>query len=247
MKIALVSDLHLEFGHIDVPQADADVLVVAGDIHTGTFGGMNIALDWLEAAAETYENVVFVLGNHDFYGGEYFEVIDFWQDLCPLNPKLHFLHNDAVRIDGVWFVGTTLWTHGQKKLINDYNLIQFRNSMLHPIDTQRFHADAVEYLDKQLAIVENQPTVVVTHHAPIPECVVPKWNDSVLNEMFQANLNWLIEMYKPNYWLHGHMHDSIGFTYDETDIVCNPRGYAKVVTNFGYQHPLVLELQAAGT
>ena len=41
MKIRILSDLHLEFQDWTPPESDADVVVLAGDIHVGTRG-----IDW---------------------------------------------------------------------------------------------------------------------------------------------------------------------------------------------------------
>lgn len=38
MKMRVLSDLHLEFQDWNPPHAEADIIVLAGDIHTGTRG-----------------------------------------------------------------------------------------------------------------------------------------------------------------------------------------------------------------
>lgn len=38
MKIAYYSDLHLEFKRLDIINEDADVVILAGDIHIGEAG-----------------------------------------------------------------------------------------------------------------------------------------------------------------------------------------------------------------
>ena len=64
MKIHILSDIHLEFGKWrrtqDVNAIDADVTILAGDIGVGLSG-----IDW----ALTFRRpVIYVLGNHEFYG-----------------------------------------------------------------------------------------------------------------------------------------------------------------------------------
>ena len=106
MKLYILSDLHLEFAPFvpDYDAADAaDVIVLAGDIHLGTHG---IAL-----AQWTFRGkpVIYVAGNHEFYGSH-------WDALLPeleeqaARSNVHFLENAAVTIDGIRFLGTTLWT-----------------------------------------------------------------------------------------------------------------------------------------
>jgi hypothetical protein len=35
-RVLLMSDLHIEFGPLTVPQTDVDVAILAGDIHVGS-------------------------------------------------------------------------------------------------------------------------------------------------------------------------------------------------------------------
>jgi len=78
MKIQLLSDLHNEFlrsGRIDlnhkwsglIPEVETDIIVLAGDIDTGING-----VEWAVKESERLaKNIVYVLGNHEFYGHEY--------------------------------------------------------------------------------------------------------------------------------------------------------------------------------
>ena len=106
MKLYILSDLHLEFAGFtpDHDAADAaDVIVLAGDIHLGTQG-----IVW---AQWTFPDkpVIYVAGNHEFYHGH-------WDALLPeleeqaTRSNVHFLENAAITIDGIRFLGTTLWT-----------------------------------------------------------------------------------------------------------------------------------------
>jgi len=51
----------LEFGSIDIPPTDADVVVLAGDVHVGVEGRA-----WIKTQFPG-KPVVYVLGNHEFY------------------------------------------------------------------------------------------------------------------------------------------------------------------------------------
>jgi len=64
MKIQVMSDLHLEFGAFEIPRTDADVIVLAGDIHVGIK-----AIDWIKNQTKP---VIYVLGNHEYYYGQSF-------------------------------------------------------------------------------------------------------------------------------------------------------------------------------
>jgi hypothetical protein len=108
MNIWVISDLHLEFGErFDIePPPNADVMVCAGDI---LIKGVVPSLSWLTKNIARKIPVVLVAGNHEFYGAS---VVESLQDakIAGGSPDLHFLENDTVRIDGVLFIGGTLWT-----------------------------------------------------------------------------------------------------------------------------------------
>jgi Icc-related predicted phosphoesterase len=214
-----------------------DVLILAGDIHVGTR-----AESWIAQACKYYNAVIYVLGNHEFYHGEYHTVINAWKEIERKHPNLFVLHNETVVLDDIRFVGTTLWTNGDKPFLNDYNLIYYKNSMLQIIDTQRFHNEAVDFLLDEFEKPFNGETVVVTHHAPVPECVVPKYNGDKINCMFHANLGQIIADNDILAWVHGHMHDSIDFDYSGTRILCNPRGYVGYGANHGFEPNLIVEV-----
>jgi 3',5'-cyclic AMP phosphodiesterase CpdA len=108
MKIRVLSDLHLECDQPEViPHANADLVVLAGDIHNHAEG-----LRW---AAETFDGavpVVYVPGNHEYYDGEFGALEAAMHDAAASVDNVHFLNNATlVDPDGNWRVlGTTLWT-----------------------------------------------------------------------------------------------------------------------------------------
>ncbi len=99
MKLWVLSDLHREFGgaHIDVP-SDADVAVIAGDVCDD---------DWLIWLGHRF-TVIYVTGNHDFYGHEYHERLEELRNLP--SSQLYVLENDELVLGDVRFLGCTLWT-----------------------------------------------------------------------------------------------------------------------------------------
>jgi hypothetical protein len=62
MKIQVLSDLHLEFAPLEIPDVGADVVVLAGDIDIG-LKGVRFAIDKLAG-----RRVIYVAGNHEYYG-----------------------------------------------------------------------------------------------------------------------------------------------------------------------------------
>src|ERR1700749_4846848 len=108
MKIRVLSDLHLESDQPEIiPHADADLVVLAGDIHNHAEG-----LRW---AAETFDGavpVVYVPGNHEYYDGEFGALETAMGDAAHSVDNVHFLNNATLADpQGRWRVlGTTLWT-----------------------------------------------------------------------------------------------------------------------------------------
>ena len=70
MRVHVISDLHLEFAPFQPNNVDADVVVLAGDVHTGKNG-----IKWILEAFRD-RPVIYVLGNHEFYGQKIPKLID---------------------------------------------------------------------------------------------------------------------------------------------------------------------------
>jgi predicted phosphodiesterase len=114
MKLFLTSDIHTEHAHVrfdpgvnyrslrfDHP-LNADVIVLAGDIGERIQG-----LEWARHRFADKE-IVYVPGNHEYYESDLSVMSDMKRKAHALG--IHLLDNDAVVIDGVRFLGTTLWT-----------------------------------------------------------------------------------------------------------------------------------------
>ena len=125
MKVQLYSDIHLEFSpDFSVKNLGADVLVLAGDICVAHVlhkldktqfdpGEMrkvvlaNNYYDFIKDCCSKFENVIYVLGNHEHYQGH----IDKSYDLIKKHfqfDNLQVLENEHVEIDGYRFIGAHL-------------------------------------------------------------------------------------------------------------------------------------------
>ena len=121
MKIAICSDVHLEFGPIVLENTqNADVLVLSGDICTAcdlrvTDGILSSAktdryLDFFHTCSANFPHVVYVMGNHEHYHGDYAtSIIDLKHALKHLT-NLHILDKEVWELDDHVFIGGTLWT-----------------------------------------------------------------------------------------------------------------------------------------
>lgn len=247
MKINLTSDIHLEFEDIfgfsnkdgddlefNPLDVESDVLVIAGDIHNGLKAAGRLR-KWAEQRP-----VVIVLGNHCFWQNKIDELVDDYKELKI--PNLHILENDEVVIQGVRFLGCTLWTDFNKgnptamgyahRTMNDYPQIwinSFRRAT--PDDIYQIHLGSRAWLTKKL----NEPfpgkTVVVTHHLPTQQVQHPRFRgDPIQFAYFSTDCEHLIT--KADLWLFGHQHDPIEETRGNTRLISHPRGY---ITELGVE------------
>ncbi|WP_426236551.1 metallophosphoesterase [Pararhizobium sp. DWP1-1-3] len=253
MKIWIVSDLHLEFGEsFDVePPSDADVMVCAGDV---LIKGVLPSMAWLTKKMAPKIPVIFVAGNHEFYGGSVQENL---RDAKMAGyPNLHFLENDVVEIDGVLFVGATLWSDFRifgrdpqvamsyaQSGMNDFKKIKLSKNpyfKFRPTHAYRKHVETRDFIADELRKRSGQKTVVITHHAPSPRSIAAEFRHDPLSACYASDLEDLIRETAPALWVHGHVHHRNDYTIGETRILSNPRGYPG--ENIGFEPAVVVEI-----
>lgn len=251
MRVNVVSDLHLECGYLELP--GGDVLVLAGDafeLATAQRDPAQFKLiqHFLTFELQKYRHVVYVMGNHEHYGSVKEQAQASVQALLPRN--VHLLENQSVQINGVLFVGATLWTNlgnsdpiaswHVQRVMTDYRKIKvaqrdlvtgsevgIRNLM--PDDTVHWHQASAQFFAQELA--RGLPTVLVSHHAPsvrsIDDHYMQTPGDRLTNLAYYTDMSELM-LDNPNalYWCHGHVHRNFDYTIGATRVLCNPRGYA---------------------
>jgi Icc-related predicted phosphoesterase len=237
MRIWLMSDLHTEFEPFTPPDPlpDADICVVAGDFG---IGGIVHALAWLEREIAPFMPVVFVAGNHDFYDTAHVDAVGKARKASSNSPGVHFLENDGVAIDGVMFLGCTLWTdfslNGTRELsmfeaseaMNDYRrILQSKRPFqrFNPLVALRAHQTSRAYLERALGI--EGPVVVVTHHAPSKMSVPDQYRGHRLSPAYASDLERMIRRHQPALWVHGHIHEAVDYTIASTRVISAPLGY----------------------
>lgn len=246
MRIHLLSDLHNEFSPFTPQVLEADVVVLAGDIDVKTRG-----VDWAKRAFSG--PVLYVPGNHEFYGGHLTHTLAKMR--AAQDHRVRILDRDAVVIEGVRFLGATMWTDfaatgnppiaslSAQNSMNDFRQIRTENyRRIRPADLVEQSAKCRDWLRAKLAEPFDGPTVVITHHAPTLRSLQD--NPHAGGHMDAAYANrWEDLMGDPvGLWLHGHSHTAVDYEVASTRVVCNPRGYPGEDT--GFNPSLVITLQS---
>ena len=153
MKIAITSDVHLEFADLILKnEENADVLILSGDICVAadfrksdpygivSYGKTERYTDFFIRCANEFKNVIYVAGNHEHYNGDYAETFNILREYLGSIPNLHILDKEHVTIDDVTFIGGTLWTDMNAQdpvtlahirgIMNDFRIIQNSTEMV---------------------------------------------------------------------------------------------------------------------
>jgi len=236
VKLAILSDLHLDHGPFALPTTDADLILLAGDI-----ASPREAIAW---ARRLGKPAVYVAGNHEFYDSSIDAAVHELRRLCA-GTSVRFLEQEAAIIDGVRFVGATLWTDfmlydepGRRaaaiaaaaRWVRDFHVVRVgerEGRLFTPADAVALHRRSSRWLAATLAHPHTGPTVVITHHAPSALSIHPRFADSPVNVAFVSNAEYLLDGRQASLWVHGHTHDSFDYVVNGTRVVCNPRGYPR--------------------
>ena len=240
-RILVMSDIHMEFGaRFDCPtNTRCTGAIFAGDIDKPVTG----ALEWLAWQRDKFLGgvpIIYVAGNHEYYGSN----IALEREAGRVRAEklgIHFLDPGSVVIDGLRVIGATLWTDfnlnrrpvtdrkAALRGMNDYRRIKVtidgKTRTVRPHYIQGLHKVDRAFIEGELAIPHDGPTIVVTHHAPHPESVVPMYRGEPLSACYASDLSEVIEKYQPKVWIHGHDHHHHLYKVGETTIFANPAGY----------------------
>lgn len=233
MHIHVISDLHQEFGEIDVPTVDCDCVIVAGDVSTKRAG-----LQWLRYRFRDVP-VIYVCGNHEYYGEKLPRLTEKLREEAK-GTNIHFLENDSVTIDGVHIFGCTLWTDMElygdwlvgateaNTRMNDYKRV--RNSArqyrkLSAGDTRQIHLASLEAMREFFISHDPSNSVVVTHHAPSIRSLPERRHTELISCAYASHLDEFVLTHQPQLWIHGHIHHNNDYFIGNTRVVANPRAY----------------------
>lgn len=264
MRIAYCSDLHLEFGDLELKNTlGAEVLVLAGDVcvavdlqNRDTYNvlgeGTKSAVyhKFFQNCCAQFPVVIYIAGNHEHYHGDFADTYARLRDKLGYLKNLYILDKEVLDVTGTRFICGTLWTnidvldqprtaYTVKTAMNDFRVI--KNSLnklpfssVYEVRSPKFMVeDATQEHRLMVKKIEDNVqgcdrVVVVSHHTPSLKCVHANYAGDVLNAAYHTDLEWLMHDYPQiKAWVCGHTHTYWNFSINQTQVLCNPRGYHK--------------------
>lgn len=256
MKVAVHSDLHLEFmsdedllaygKSLSESCKYSDVVVLAGDITN--LSKFRRHMQFIKVSVN--KPIIFVPGNHDFYGDKVFEKALEKLRRCSAEVGISMLYRDSVNIDGVLFSGVTGWSSldclGQpdpfdawhiQRSISDFKCIKGWT-----VDAM-IEESRKDYNYIKTVIGNPGNKVIISHFPPLVELNDSRYPISTLTKYFHNNWASLIASSNaPKYWIYGHTHHSYNPTLNETRFVSNQKGYEKERQAIPYNIDYFLEI-----
>lgn len=242
----------------DFSPPEADICVAAGDIDTK--GGLR-SLNWLNQTIAPHMEVIFVPGNHEFYRkSSILSSRRRMRELSDRLPRVHLLDDSSMRFGDIEFFGSTLWSdyklfgnadlaayHARDRQtgMSDYKYIAYQSEpwlRFSPRYAMSLFHQSIGYLREALSESDAKRKIVVSHHAPSPLSLEQTKRDDIISAAYASHLDSFIEEMKPDYWLHGHIHQSRRYKIGGTEIVTNPRGYVPEEPNPNFNTGLVVEV-----
>jgi hypothetical protein len=243
-RVRLWSDLHVEMRRnasvlSRLPRrADADLVLLAGDIGTGADGVLRAA-EWFSDSPR----IAYVLGNHEFYSGDLDEVLEACRKAAE-GTAVRVLERESWDVfPGLRILGTTLWTDyalwGEETVedamleafrMADHRLITYQGRRFRPEDALRLHHESRAWLQSELDRVarEHVTAIVLTHHAPHVSSLGAQYirQRDPLSASFASDLTGLLSgPTAPASWCSGHTHSNCDTRVGTTRLVSNQSGY----------------------
>jgi predicted phosphodiesterase len=196
MKVAICSDVHLEFGQLNLENTDnAEVLILSGDICTATdlrvtdsilsSAKTDRYLDFFTACSRNFPHVVYVMGNHEHYHGDYATSAGILKDaMKQCGDNIHLLDKEMFDIgDSHRFIGGTLWTdmNGEDEVTMSHvsrrmNDFQICENSLEMVNYRTFDVDDN---DHKVAKFKTRPATLSPRHVVEDHKAMLKFIDEV--------------------------------------------------------------------
>ena len=238
MDVQVLSDLHLHRGNpLPWLANEAEIVIVAGNLAPIQRG------EYLRAAAAQWANaeVLYVPGPVEFYGADIDTGREQLAEACQ-TLGVTLLDRRSVTIEGVRFIGATLWTdmrlngsageqaaHRTAQRTEDFDgriRHDASGGKLTPHEAARRHALERAFIERELVAGQEEvrAIVVITHHAPSSRCIPSWFAGEPLSASYASDLDRLITQYQPWLWIHGHVTYPVSEDIGDTRVMANPHG-----------------------
>lgn len=241
MKIAIISDLHLEFLSGGSPNKllktfthekydDVDVWINAGDTHPDTKKRNNFCRE----AFGHRDVYIEVYGNHDYWGGSFNRYTDEQK-------------RTLIEVDGVKFAAATLWTHPVDHITWMSFIRDYLNDALW-IEDYDFATYTAEWMNDSEFLMKSDADVYVTHHVPFYDCIHERYKNRPIetNYGFWAQCDsWFNDpdWKPPKLWVYGHTHDTFDGEVGGIRCVNNAHGYPNERSRIPHRYePKIVEI-----
>ena len=269
MRLYVTSDLHTEFGDLDLENTgDVDVVILSGDILVAR------DLDrpdergdrvhgFLRRCHERFPHVIMIMGNHEHYHGDFARSADTIREAVRDYDNFHFLEKQSITIGDYLFIGGTLWTdfNGEdpltlwhaRQVMHDFQGVANshtggRGKFL-PEHALEDHHVMRNYISEVIADRRTQGehsdrVIVVGHHSPSRQSTHPRYqSDYQTNGCYSSNMDeFILDHPEICLWTHGHTHEDFDYMIGTTRVVCNPRGYIGYEGRADTWQPKLIEL-----
>jgi predicted phosphodiesterase len=250
MKLAIASDLHLEFETITLNNTEnADVLILAGDICVVKHLKKYQYLDFFKNCSEQFKHVLYVVGNHEHYNYTFNNTVKDLKETLSIWENIHVLDNETFELDNKTFIGSTLWTDMNNECpltmnaasfaMPDFKIVKYNDGVNYlkytPEQSVKEHRKSLQYIKNVIRNCNDKDyylerdVIVITHHSPSEQSCHPKYkHETLMNGAFHNKLDYMMELSDNiKLWVHGHTHDVFHYAIGITQVVCNPRGYPR--------------------
>jgi len=224
----IISDTHLNMWKyksdqiVPIYSLQTPNLILAGDIGDPDEQTLHLAID---LARQRYKRVIYVPGNHEFYGREPGSkknpaaVISWFQRLDDQWSNFHFFYRRNEVFDGVRVLGATCWSTAP-------SMTTWANTI-----SEEGRKD-IQFLEQGLSM-SKEPVLIVSHYPSTLRVV----KDNFKGKITQFNYGQDLErMYRNplHTWAFGHIHEKHDFTLPYSSslygngkvrLLCNPYGY----------------------
>ena len=242
MHASVVSDIHLEYyKNVTLNNTEgSDLLILAGDIGCGISSVLDL---FIKDCCKKYNNVIYILGNHEFYGFDITDVVNHWNEMSRDIENLHFLNNSTCVIGGVKFIGSTLFSdtvnglsiteelfinglnRREISVFNDFNHIYLNGRKITLNDYNVEYTKSIDFITREINRPSDLKKVLITHYGTMMPSIEDRFMGNPSRPLFVTDLSSLICNSDLDLVIHGHLHTPSDYEYFGKRVICHPYGY----------------------